>query len=121
MLSAQIRLNQHLSEWSNLISRYDEAVKAYGKSKAEYEYRVAVVKTTAKNGTEKVSVAWLDTLANADEQAHMLHLEFRGNEATIEGMRARLRWCQAMADALRSEVSTERAESQLYADSPATT
>lgn len=120
-LSAQLRLNQHLTDWSALIARYDEAVKAYGKSKADYEYRVAIVKTKAKNGTEKVAVAWLDTLADADEDAHLLHLEYRGNEATIDGMRARLRWCQAMADALRSEVSTERAEAQLYADSPATT
>lgn len=115
-LSAQMRLNQHLADWSALIARYDEAVKAYGKSKANYEYRVAVVKTQAKNGTEKVAVAWLDTLADADEDAHLLHLEYRGNEATIDGMRARLRWCGAMADALRSEVSTERFESQLYAD-----
>ena len=34
----------------------------------------------------------------------------------IEATRARLRWFQAVADALRSQVSTERGERQLYAD-----
>lgn len=116
MLSAQIRLNEHLKQWSDLILRYDDAVKLFGRAKADYEHRVAVVKVTEKNRGGKVSVAWLDTLADADDKASVLHLEFRAAEATVEGMKARLRWCQAMSEALRSEVSTERAEAQLYAD-----
>ena len=55
-------------------------------------------------------------LADADDEAYRLHREFRGSESLVEAKKARLRWCQAVADALRSEVSTERAERQLYAD-----
>ena len=120
MLSAQIRLNEHLAKWDAEIRRFDAAVHDYGKSKAGYEHRVAIVKITAKNGTEKVAVSWLDTLADADPEASTLHLEYRGSEATVEAIKARLRWCQAVADALRSEVSTERAESQIYSQDRST-
>jgi hypothetical protein len=114
MLSAQQRLNDHLAKWDAEIRRFDAAIHDYGKAKAGYEHRVATVKVTAKHGQEKVAVAWLDTLADADPEANTLHLEYRGAEATVEAIKARLRWCQAVADALRSEISTERAEAQLY-------
>ncbi len=114
MLSAQQRLNDHLAKWDQEIRRFDQAIHEYGAAKAGYEHRVATVKITEKNRGEKVAVSWLDTLADADPEANTLHLEFRGAEATVEAIKARLRWCQAVADALRSEVSTERAEAQLY-------
>lgn len=120
MLSAQLRLNEHLAKWDKEIRRFDTAIHDYGRTKASYEHRVAVVKVTAKHQTEKVSVAWLDTLADADVDANTLHMEFRGAEATVEAIKARLRWCQAVADALRSEVSTERLESSFYADDKGT-
>ncbi|WP_104137293.1 hypothetical protein [Cryobacterium sp. Y62] len=120
MLSAQLRLNEHLAKWDAEIRRFDAAVHDYGKSKAGYEHRVAIVKITAKNSVEKVAVAWLDTLADADAEANTLHLEYRGSEATVEAIKARLRWCQAVADALRSEVSTERAEAQIYSQDRST-
>jgi len=119
-LPAQIRLNDHLAKWDAEIRRFDSAVHEFGKSKAGYEHRVAIVKVTAKHGTEKVAVAWLDTLADADTEANTLHLEYRGSEATVEAIKARLRWCQAVADALRSEVSTERAEAQIYSQDRST-
>jgi len=114
MLSAQHRLNEHLIKWDAEIRRFDQAIHEYGKLKANYGHRVAVVKFTAKNQPEKVAISWLDTLADADDEANKLHLEYRGAEATVEAIKARLRWYQAVADALRSEVSTERAESQIY-------
>ena len=116
MLSAQQRLNEHLVKWDAEIRRFDEAVHEYGKSKTGYEHRVAVVKITAKNQPvkEKVAISWLDTLADADDEANTLHLEYRGSEATVEAIKARLRWCQAVTNTLHSEVSTERAESQIY-------
>lgn len=116
MLDAQIRLNSHLSDWDKGIRQFDLAVHEFGRAKASYQQRVAVVKITAKNSAEKVAVAWLDTLADADPEASSLYLEFREAEATVEVMKARLRWCAAVSEALRSEVSTERAERQLYAD-----
>lgn len=119
-LPTQQRLNNHLIEWDKLIRRFDDALHEYGRAKAGYEHRVATVKVTAKHATEKVAVSWLDTLADADTEASTLHLEYRGAEATVEAMKARLRWCQAVADALRSEISTERVEAGLYASDRST-
>ena len=115
-LPTQARLNQHLIRWDTEIKEFDAAIRAYGQKKADHEYRRAVVMETAKNTQEKLSQAAAERMADADQEAHQLHREFRAAESTVEAKKARLRWCAAVADALRSEVATERAERQLYAD-----
>lgn len=114
-LPTQQRLNDHLMRWDATIREFDQAIHAYGERKADHEYRRAVVKEKAKAADPKIAANWLETMADADEQAHLLHREFRVSESTVEALKARLRWCQAVADALRSEISTERAEAGLYA------
>ena len=113
-LPTQQRLNDHLIRWDREIKEYDAAIHAYGERKADLEYRRAVVMETAKSKTEKLSQAQAERVADADSQAYMLHREFRSAEATVAAKKARLAWCAAVADALRSEVATERAEAQLY-------
>ncbi|MGN8024727.1 hypothetical protein [Microbacterium sp. 22242] len=115
-LPTQARLNQHLIRWDTEIKEFDTAVHAYGQRKADLEYRRAVVMETAKADDPKLSQAAAERRADADSEAHQLHREFRAAESTIEAKKARLRWCAAVSDALRSEVATERAERQLYAD-----
>ena len=115
-LPTQARLNQHLMRWDAEIKEFDAALSAYGARKADLEYRRAVVMENAKHRDPKTSQAAAERLADADTEAHQLHREFRAAESTVEAKKARLRWCAAVADALRSEVSTERAERQLYAD-----
>jgi hypothetical protein len=115
-MPTQARLNQHLVRWDHEIVEFDAAVHAYGEKKADHEYRRAVVAETAKIADPKISQAAAERKADADQEAHQLHREFRAAEASIEAKKARLRWCAAVADALRSEVSTERAEAHLYAD-----
>lgn len=119
-LPTQLRLNEHLMKWDATIREFDTAIHAYGAKKADHEYRRAVVKEKAKAADEKIAANRLDTLADADDEAHLLHKEFRGAESTVEALKARLRWCQAVADALRSEISTERAEAGLYASDRST-
>jgi len=114
-LPTQLRLNEHLTRWDATIRDFDKAIHQYGERKADLEYRRAVVKETARAADEKIPANRLETLADADEEGHLLHKEFRGAESTVEALKARLRWCQAVADALRSEISTERAEAGLYA------
>lgn len=116
-MPTQARLNAHLVRWDSEIREFDAALIAYGNRKADLEYRRAVVMETAKAGDAKVSQASAERVADADSEAYRLHKEFRASEAMIEAKKARLRWCQAVSDALRSEVSTERAEAQLYAGS----
>lgn len=119
-MPTQVRLNEHLMRWDKEIRDFDTAIHLYGERKADHEYRRAVVKELAKADDPKIAGNRLETLADADEEAYRLHKEFRGAESTIEAKKARLRWCQAVADALRSEISTERQESQLYADNKGT-
>lgn len=119
-LPTQQRLNEHLQKWDATIRDFDRAIHQYGDRKADLEYRRAVVKEHAKADDPKIAGTRLDTLADADEDAHLLHKEFRGAESTVEALKARLRWCQAVSDALRSEISTERAEAGLYASDRST-
>jgi chromosome segregation ATPase len=115
-IPTQQRLNDHLVRWDKTIREFDQAITNYGAKKADLEYRRAVVKEKAKHADPKIAANTLDTLADADEEGYVLHKEYRGAESTVEALKARLRWCQAVADALRSEISTERAEAGLYAD-----
>ena len=114
-LPTQQRLNDHLMKWDATIREFDTAIRQYGERKADLEYRRAVVKEKAKSADPKVAANWLDTMADSDEQGHLLHQEYRAAESTVEALKARLRWCQAVSDAFRSEISTERAEAGLYA------
>jgi len=115
-LPTQQRLNQHLVRWDSEIKSFESALIAYGERKADLEYRRAVVMEQAKSRDEKLAQAAAERIADGDAESHRLHKEFRGAESMVEAKKARLRWCAAVADALRSEISTERAEAQLYAD-----
>ena len=115
-LPTQQRLNQHLVRWDSEIKSFESALIAYGERKADLEYRRAVVMEQAKSRDEKLAQAAAERIADGDAEAHRLHKEFRGAESMVEAKKARLRWCAAVADALRSEVSTERSEAHLYAD-----
>ena len=115
-LPTQERLNRHLMRWNQEIVEFEAALKAYGERKADHEYRRAVVMEEAKHRDEKLTQAAGEGMAVADEESDTLNREFRGAESMVEAKKARLRWCAAVADALRSEVATERAEAHLYAD-----
>lgn len=115
-LPTQARLNQHLIRWDAEIKEFDAALRAYGERKADLEYRRATVIESARKDDPKLAATRAEILADADNEAHLLHREFRSSESLVEAKKARLRWCAAVADALRSEVSTERAEAHLYAD-----
>ena len=115
-LPTQQRLNDHLMRWDREIREFDAAIHGYGEAKANLEYRRAIVRGTASAADPKLALARLELLADSDGEAHQLALDYRAAEATVEAKKARLRWCSAVADALRSEVSTERAEAQLYSE-----
>lgn len=115
-LPTQQRLNNHLLRWNQEILEFETALKAYGATKADHEYRRAQVMEEAKHRDEKLAQAAAERIADGDPEAYRLHKEFRSAESMVEAKKARLRWCAAVADALRSEVSTERAEAHLYSE-----
>lgn len=114
-LPTQQRLNEHLIRWNLEQKDYESALSEYGRLRADLEYRRAVVMETAKAADEKLSQASAERVADADPELYRLHLAFRAAEATVAAKKERLRWCAAVADALRSEIATERAEANLYA------
>mgnify|MGYP001189032917 CR=1 FL=1 len=116
-LPTQTRLNNHLIRWDSEIRSFEVAVNEYGQRKADLEYRRAVVMETAKHDDPKLSQAAAEKVADRDTEAYQLHREFRSAESSIAAKKERLKWCSAVADALRSEVSTERAEALLHAGS----
>ena len=115
-LPTQVRLNQHLIRWNDEIKAFDEHLTAYGARKADLEHKRAVMRATARHDDPKITGTKLDDLVEADSCVYVLHVLYRASEANLEATRARLRWFQAVADALRSQVSTERGERALYAD-----
>ena len=115
-LPTQQRLNDHLIRWDKEIKAFDEHLSAYGNRKADLEHRRAVMRTQARHADPKITGTKLDDAVEADDEVYRLHLNYRASEANLEATRARLRWFQAVADALRSQVSTERGERALYAD-----
>lgn len=115
-IPAQQRLNDHLIRWNAEIIAFDKHLSEYGERKADLEHRRAVMRTTARVTDPKITGTKLDDAVEADKDVYLLHVNYRASEANLEATRARLRWFQAVSDALRSQVSTERAERQLYAD-----
>lgn len=116
-LESQQRLNKHLMRWDAEIRAFDQHLSEYGSRKADLEHRRAVMRTHARVTDPKITGTKLDDAVEADPEVYRLHANYRASEANTEATRARLRWFQAVAEALRSEVSTERAAAQLYAGS----
>lgn len=116
-LPTQLRLNEHLIKWDQEIKAFDSYLSEYGRRKADLEHRRAVMRMTARHANPKITGTKLDDEVEADDAVYSLHSEYRASEANLEATRARLRWFQAVSDALRSQVSTERGERALYADS----
>lgn len=74
------------------------------------------MRTQARHTDPKITGTKLDDVVEADGEVYEAHVGYRLSEANLEAARARLRWMAAVADALRSQVATERAERSLYAD-----
>lgn len=115
-LPTQQRLNDHLVRWDQEIKAFDQFLSEYGNRKADLEHRRAVMRTTARLSDPKITGTKLDDAVEADDEVYRLHLNYRASEANLEATRARLRWFQAVSDALRSQVATERGERALYGD-----
>lgn len=103
-------------KWDQEIKAFDAHLTQYGGQKANLEHRRAVMRTQARATDPKITGTKLDDVVEADEEVFQLHVNYRAAEANLEATKARLRWYQAVADALRSQVATERAERSLYAD-----
>ena len=114
-MQAQLKLNDHLVEWNRfLLKEWQPALDAEATAKADFEYRFNLNKATLKINQPNIASAWAESLTFANEDIHVLNLQKRLAEAKVEALRKTLNYLEARADAIRSEVSSEREEAKLH-------
>lgn len=114
-MSAQARLNDHLIEWNHfLLNDWKPALTQEAEAKAEYEYQFALAKTSHRIKNPSIAASWADALASANDEIHRLNLKRKLAESNVDAMRKTMNYLEARADAIRSEVSSEREEAKLH-------
>lgn len=115
-MSAQFRLNEHLIEWNRfLLEEWTPALNEEATAKANFEYKFNLLKASLRVNQPNIAATWAESLVHANEDVNVLNLERRLAEAKVESLRKVLNYMEARADAIRSEVSSEREESKLHA------
>lgn len=114
-MSAQFRLNEHLIEWNRfLLEEWTPALNAEAEAKANFEYKFNLLKASLRVNQPSIASTWAETMVYANEEVNVLNLERRLAEAKVESLRKVLNFMEARADAIRSEVSSEREEAKLH-------
>lgn len=114
-MSAQAKLNDHLIQWNKfLLEDWTPALKEEAESKAEYEYQFALAKTSLRIKNPSIAASWAEALASANDEIARLNMRRKLAESNVEAMRKTLNYLEARADAIRSEVSSEREEAKLH-------
>jgi hypothetical protein len=115
-MSAQINLNNHVSDWG-LLSRdeYAPALHSEALAKGLYEREFARYVVKQRLLDPKISVAFAEMLAHADEEISELFTKKLIAEAVVEAIKKNIDVAKAKFEAIRSEVATEREESKLQA------
>jgi hypothetical protein len=114
-MSAQAKLNQHLVDWNKfLLEEWRPALNEEAEAKADFEYRFNLLKATLRVNQPNLAATWAETMVFANDEVHVLNLQKRLAEAKVEALRKTLNYLEARADAIRSEVSSEREEAKLH-------
>jgi hypothetical protein len=118
-MSAQENLNAHVEAWGRL-SREEYAPALYNEAKAKglYEREFARYVVKQRILDPKISVAFAEMLAHADDEISDLLTEKLVKEAVVEAIKKNIEVAKAKFEAIRSEVATEREESKLSAVNP---
>lgn len=120
-MNPQQQLNALLAEWDKQAEAFAAAAQDSARARWEWEHFAARerarLKAAATAAGEKLTVADLKSLIiEADTDALMLAAEL--SDAVVTGARKRLDVFQARADALRSEIASERERARAWAASP---
>lgn len=114
-------LNNHLTNWSKLSrEEYAPALQAEARAKGHYEREFARYIVRQRVQDPKMSVAFAEMLAKADEEISDLYIEKLIAEAVVESIKKNIDVARARFEAIRSEVATEREEAKITATSPHT-
>jgi hypothetical protein len=115
-MGAQENLNAHVEAWGRLSrEEYAPALQAEAQAKGlfEREYARYVVKQRILD--PKISVAFAEMLAHADDEIADLMTAKLVAEAVVEAIKKNIDVAKAKFEAIRSEVATEREESKISA------
>jgi hypothetical protein len=115
-MSAQINLNEHVEAWGRLSrEEYAPALHEEARAKGLYEREFARYVVKQRILDPKISVAFAEMLAHADEEVSDLLTKKLTCEAVVEAIKKNIEVAKAKFEAIRSEVATEREEAKLSA------
>lgn len=117
-MESQRNLNSHLIKWGELSrDEYAPALQAEARARANYEREYARYVVKQRVQDPKMSVAFAEMLAKADDEISDLYVEKLLAEAIVESIKKNIEVHRAKFEAIRSEVATEREEAKLTATS----
>lgn len=115
-MEAQRNLNKHVENWGRLSrEEYAPALHAEARAKGKYEREYARFVVKQRVQDPKISVAFAEMLAHADEEISNLFTEKLIAEAVVESIKKNIDVARAKFEAIRSEVATEREEAKISA------
>ena len=115
-MEAQRNLNAHVENWGKLSrEEYAPALHAEARAKGQYEREFARFVVKQRVQDPKISVAFAEMLAHADDEISDFYIEKLIAEAVVESIKKNIDVARAKFEAIRSEVATEREEAKLSA------
>lgn len=115
-MSAQHNLNAHVEAWGRLSrDEYAPALHSEALAKGLFEREFARYVVKQRILDPKISVAFAEMLAHADEDVSDLLTKKLITESVVEAIKKNIEVAKAKFEAIRSEVATEREESKLQA------
>jgi hypothetical protein len=117
-MEAQRNLNKHVEDWGKLSrEEYAPALHAEAQAKGKYEREFARYVVKQRVLDPKISVAFAEMLAHADEEISGMYMDKLVAEAVVESIKKNIDVARAKFEAIRSEVATEREEAKISAAS----
>jgi len=115
-MEAQRNLNKHVEDWSKLSrEEYAPALMTEAQAKGFYEREYARFVVKQRILDPKISVAFAEMLAHADEEISTFYINKLTAEAVVESIKKNIDVARAKFEAIRSEVATEREEAKITA------
>lgn len=115
-MTAQDNLNAHVEAWGRLSrEEYAPALHSEAMARGIYEREYARFVVKQRINDPKISVAFAEMLAHADEEVSEYLIAKLTAEAVVEAIKKNIDVAKARFEAIRSEVATEREESKISA------
>lgn len=121
MADAVTTLGAASRDYEKAVSEYEQIALDAATAESDYKHAAAVFKTKARFEDPKVSAAYLDVMADADEELSGLLAERLRTAAVLDAAQKRISQLKERVSTGRTYVASERAADQIHAQGPHTT